>query len=137
MIWSKTIRQPAAMLLTAMLCGIAVFAQTEGVPKPVFAPLQTFYLTNISQPNEANEILTTIRDMLTPASKVYLASNENAIFVLATPDQLPLVRKIISDLDHARKTYRLTYTINESDGGKRIGSQHFALIVVSGQRTNP
>jgi hypothetical protein len=33
-----------------------------------------------------------------------------------------------------RKTYRLLYTITESDGGKHIGVQHFAMVVVSGKR---
>ena len=33
------------------------------------------------------------------------------------------------------KTYRLTYTLTETDGGKRVGTQHFAMIVVSGQKT--
>jgi len=33
------------------------------------------------------------------------------------------------------KTYRLTYTLTETDGGKRIGTQHFAMIVVSGRKT--
>ena len=33
------------------------------------------------------------------------------------------------------KTYRLTYTLIETDGGKRVGTQHFAMIVVSGRKT--
>ena len=33
------------------------------------------------------------------------------------------------------KTYRLTYTLTETDGGKRVGTQHFAMIVVSGRKT--
>jgi hypothetical protein len=33
------------------------------------------------------------------------------------------------------KTYRLTYTVAESDQGKRIGVQHFALVVLLGKRT--
>lgn len=32
------------------------------------------------------------------------------------------------------KTYRLIYTITESDGGKRIGVQHFAMVVITGKR---
>ena len=33
------------------------------------------------------------------------------------------------------KTYRLTYTLTETEGGKRVGTQHFAMIVVSGRKT--
>jgi len=35
----------------------------------------------------------------------------------------------------ASHTYRLTYTLTETDGGKRVGTQHFAMIVVSGRKT--
>lgn len=35
----------------------------------------------------------------------------------------------------ASKTYRLTYTLTESEGGKRIGAQHFSMIVVTGRKT--
>ncbi len=33
------------------------------------------------------------------------------------------------------KTFRLTFTLAESDSGKRVGIQHFAMVVASGQRT--
>jgi hypothetical protein len=33
------------------------------------------------------------------------------------------------------KTYRLTYTLTETDGGRRVGTQHLAMIVVSGRKT--
>lgn len=33
------------------------------------------------------------------------------------------------------KTYRLTYALTETDGGKRVGTQHFAMIVVPGRKT--
>jgi hypothetical protein len=32
-------------------------------------------------------------------------------------------------------TYRLTYTLTETDGGKRVGTQRVAMIVVSGRKT--
>lgn len=35
----------------------------------------------------------------------------------------------------ATRTYRLTYTLTETDGGKRIGTQHFSMIVVNGRKT--
>ena len=53
--------------------------------------------------------------------------------VRATPENLVLVQKLINDLDRPKKTYRLTYTVTESDSGKRVGTQHFAMVLVSGQ----
>ena len=73
--------------------------------------------------------------MLEPWNKLYLLTSQNAISLSAPPDQQALAQKIIADLDRPRKTYRLTFTLAESDGGKRIGVQHFAMVVASGQRT--
>ena len=135
------------MKLFAGVLGIAIgmaaqvpltFAQTEStVPKPAASEssTQTLYLNNASSQFEATEILTAIRNMLQPSAKVYLVPSQNAIVMSTSRDQLALAQKIINDLDRPRKTYRLTYTIAELDGQKRIGVQHFAMVVVSGQKT--
>jgi len=98
-------------------------------------PYQTFYLATTSQTNDANEVVTAVRNILPPDIKVYLVTSQNAIVVRATPDELVLVQKIINDLDRPKKVYRLTYTITELDGDKRVGTQHFAMVVAGGQRT--
>jgi type II secretory pathway component GspD/PulD (secretin) len=98
-------------------------------------PYQVFYLTNATQVNDANEIVVAIRNLLEPQVKIFLVPNQNAITMRGTPEQLALAQKIINDLDRPRKSYRLTYSITELDGGKRVGVQHFSMIVTSGQRT--
>ena len=64
--------------------------------------VQTFYLTNASQQADANEVLTAIRNVLDPSTKITLVPSQNAIIVRATPDQLLLAQKIIADVDRAR-----------------------------------
>jgi general secretion pathway protein D len=64
--------------------------------------VQTFYLTNVSQQNDANEILVAIRNLLDPSIKVYLVASQNAIILRATPDELVLAEKLINDLDRTR-----------------------------------
>ncbi len=65
--------------------------------------VQTFYLTNVSQQNDANEVLTAIRNLLDPATtKIYLVPSQNAIVMRSTPDQLLLTQKLLNDLDRAR-----------------------------------
>jgi len=65
-----------------------------------------------------------------------LVPSRNAILIRTnSPEQLEFAEKIISDLDRPRKTYRVTYTITERDGGKTIGVQHYTLVAVPGQRT--
>jgi general secretion pathway protein D len=64
--------------------------------------VQTFYLTNASQQNDANEVVIAIRNLLDPSVKIYLVPSQNAIVMRATPDQLLLAEKLLNDLDRAR-----------------------------------
>ena len=64
--------------------------------------VQTFYLTNIAQQNDANEIQVALRNLLDPTVKIYLVASQNAIVLRATPDQLILAEKLINDLDRTR-----------------------------------
>lgn len=64
--------------------------------------VQTFYLSNSSQPNDANEIITGLRQLLDPSIKLYLVPSQNAIVMRATTDQLLLAQKLINDFDRAR-----------------------------------
>ena len=98
-------------------------------------PFQTFYLANVSAQNDANEITVAVRNLLPPDVKIYLVPSQNALTMRGTADELALAQKIISDLDRPKKTYRLTFTTTETDGGKRVGVQHFAMLVAAGQRT--
>ncbi len=64
--------------------------------------VQTFYLTNASQQNDANEILNAIPNLLDQSVKIYLVPSQIAIVKRATPDQLLLAQKLLNDLDRAR-----------------------------------
>ncbi len=64
--------------------------------------VQTFYLTNAAAQDDANQILTALRNMLDPSVKVFLVASQSAIVMRATPDQLLLAQKLIDDLDRAR-----------------------------------
>jgi type II secretory pathway component GspD/PulD (secretin) len=114
---------------------IATYKQENPPARVDTRPYQTFYLGASSQQNDANEVTVAVRNLLPPDVKIYLVPSQNAIVVRATPDELVLVQKIINDLDRPKKAYRLIYTITELDGDKRVGTQHFAMIVAAGQRT--
>ncbi len=64
--------------------------------------VQTFYLTNVSQQNDANEVLVALRNLLDPSVKIYLVASQNAIVMRATPEELILAEKLINDLDRTR-----------------------------------
>jgi hypothetical protein len=141
----------AGMALALVLSGPIAWAQTgdtaptekgttvskqESTPAtPNSNPVQTFYLTNVYQASDAGELTSALRNMLDPHDKIYLVASQNAIFVQASPEQLVLARRLLNDLDRPKKTYRLTYKITEMDDGKRVGVQHYAMVVVTGQRT--
>jgi type II secretory pathway component GspD/PulD (secretin) len=95
---------------------------------------QTFYLNNITLQGELSEIQNGLRNMV-PRLKTYPVASKNIISVRGTPGDVELAQKIISDLDRAKKIYRLTYTITDIDGGKRGDTQTFSLIAASGERT--
>jgi hypothetical protein len=123
--------------LAAVLSGLPAQAQTPAPGAKPETEVRTFYLNNVIQGDQAgNEILNAIRNGLDDSHvSVYLDNYDEAIVVRATPDQLTLAQKIINDLDKPKKTYRLTYTVTEMDGTRRIGAQHFAMVLIPGQRT--
>jgi type II secretory pathway component GspD/PulD (secretin) len=97
--------------------------------------IKTYYLTSVTQQNDANEVLIALRNVLHPQAKLYFVASQNAIVLSAPPDEQAVAQRIIADLDRPKKTYRLTFTIADSDDGKRVGIQHISMIVAAGQRT--
>jgi type II secretory pathway component GspD/PulD (secretin) len=96
--------------------------------------VRTIFLTNTSEQGDFNDIQTDLRNAL-PKAKIFALQAQNAITIRATAEDMETAQKIISDLDQARKLYRLTYTITDIDGGKRIGSQQFSLLVRPGEKS--
>ena len=96
---------------------------------------QTLYLTNLTQQNDAVELVNDLRNML-PDAKLYYVPSQSAFSIRASAEEIALAQKILADLDKTKKIYRLTYTMTERDGGKTIGVQHFSIIVASGSRTD-
>src|SRR5215813_9607639 len=63
--------------------------------------LKTFYLTNISQPTELQDVVNAIRAVL-DVQRVQQLLSQNALVVRGTPDQIALAQKLVEDLDKAR-----------------------------------
>ena len=108
-------------------------AASRGAP----TAFRTFYLRSPTGPfnmNDGNEMTQALRNMMDPRSKVYFVPMRSVILVEATPEQMALAEKILSDLDRPRRGYRITYTVSEIEDGRRIGVQHFSVEVVAGQR---
>ena len=124
-----------AISMLAWSLAAGVLQAQESPEKGDTQRMQTIYLANVSSANEANEIITGIRVTEDPTFRIYLDPTLNAVIVRGTPGQIAEAEKIIADLDKPKKSYRVTYTVTDSDGGKRIGVQHFNVVATSGGRT--
>src|SRR5262249_15059606 len=63
--------------------------------------VKTFYLSNISQPTELQDIVNTMRTIL-EINRIQQLPSQQAIVVRGTPDQVALAEKLIDDIDKAR-----------------------------------
>ena len=120
----------AALALT-LAVGTTAWSQT---PAPVVYPVRTFHLTYTTSQAEQNEILTALRNMLTPGVRIFLVPSRSEIVITGPADQIQLTEELLPKLDTPQKSYRVSYTFTEMDGGKRIGVQHFTMTLVPGQR---
>ena len=65
------------------------------------AVIKTFYLTNLSQPTELQDVTNALRQIL-EINRIQPLPSEGAIVVRGTPDQLALAQKLVGDLDRSK-----------------------------------
>ncbi len=63
--------------------------------------IKTFYLSNMSQPTELQDMVNAMRQIL-EISKIQPLPTQNAIVIRGTPDQVVLAQKLVDDLDKAK-----------------------------------
>jgi general secretion pathway protein D len=81
---------------------IFVAANTVAKRKSLQAEaMQIFYLSNIAQQSDLNDVQTALRNILTGA-KMYAVPSQNAIVVKGTADEILLAKTMIRALDRAR-----------------------------------
>ncbi|HTW47059.1 MAG TPA: hypothetical protein VMD92_03865 [Acidobacteriaceae bacterium] len=127
--------------LSAPVLGLVLLAATAvaqdakpETPKPAMV-YQTFFLHHAVEQNQANEIVTVLRNELERARIMYV-NMQNAISIEATPDDMATAQKIIADLDRPIATWKLTYTLTQTEGGQAEGTpQRVAVIVTQGSKT--
>jgi type II secretory pathway component GspD/PulD (secretin) len=95
---------------------------------------QTFFLKNVTERNDFNDVTTDLRNVF-PRAKFYGVSSQNAITVHATAEDLQAAQKLITEIDRPKKVYRITYTITEFDNGKKTGVQHYSMVVAGDNKS--
>ncbi len=96
--------------------------------------VQIFYLKNVTQQSDLNDVQTAIRNLL-PNAKIYAVVSQNAIMMRGTPDELQLTKLIVSGLDQPRPEVLVDVTVMEvsRDKLREIGlSPPTSLTVSSG-----
>ena len=63
--------------------------------------IKTFYLGNLSQPTELQDVVNALRQIL-EISRIQPLPSQGALVVRGTPDQIALAEKLVGDLDRAR-----------------------------------
>src|SRR5437773_8469387 len=63
--------------------------------------VRTFYLSNVTQPQDITEIMTGLRPLF-DLKRIQQVNSQNAIIVRDTPDKLMLIQKMIDDIDKAK-----------------------------------
>ena len=63
--------------------------------------IKTFYLSNLSQPTELQDVVNAMRTIL-EVSRIQQLTSQGAIVVRGTPDQMALAQKLVDDLDKAK-----------------------------------
>ena len=63
--------------------------------------IKTFYLANLSQPTELQDVTNALRQIL-EISRIQPLNTQGALVVRGTPDQIALAEKLVGDLDKAK-----------------------------------
>ncbi len=63
--------------------------------------VKTFYLSNLSQPTELQDVVNAMRQILEIA-RIQPLPSQGALVVRGTPDQIALAQKLVNDLDKAK-----------------------------------
>jgi general secretion pathway protein D len=63
--------------------------------------IKTFYMANLSQPTELQDVVNALRQIL-EVSRIQPLPSQGAIVVRGTPDQIALAEKLVDDLDKSK-----------------------------------
>ncbi len=99
--------------------------------------IRTFYLTNLSQPNELQDLVNILRTLL-DTQRLQQFPSQQAIVVRGTPDQIAMAEKLITDLDKGRPEVVVEVAIMQvsRDKLRNLGIQPPASVTVQLQDNN-
>lgn len=119
----------AVAVLLSAVPACTLHAQNPDHPLPPEpGQVRTFFLKNVTDVHDLNDIQTALRNMVSRA-KIYADATDNAITIRGTVEDLDMAQKLIAELDRPKQVYRVTYTIDVMDSGKRVSSRTVSVVV--------
>ncbi len=99
--------------------------------------IRTFYLTNLSLPNELQDLVNILRTLL-DTQRLQQFPSQQAIVVRGTPDQIAMAEKLIEDLDKSRPEVVVEVAIMQvtRDKLRNLGINPPTSVSVSLQQSN-
>src|SRR5271157_1077002 len=94
--------------------------------------IRTFYLTNLSLPNELQDLVNILRTLL-DTQRLQQFPSQQAVVVRGTPDQIVMAEKLIEDLDKSRPEVVVEVAIMQvtRDKMRNLGIQPPASVTVN------
>jgi len=94
-----------------------------------------FHIKSTTQAQDQIELLNFLNSVSDHRDHINFLRSQNVIVMEAPADHIARTEKLLDELDKPQKTYRLIYTLIDFDGTKRLGDQHYSMVLVAGQRT--
>ncbi len=99
--------------------------------------IRTFYLNNLSQPNELQDLVNILRTLL-DTQRLQQFPSQQAIVVRGTPDQIAMAEKLIEDLDKSKPEVVVEVAIMQvtRDKLRNLGINPPSSVTVNLQESN-
>ncbi len=99
--------------------------------------IRTFYLNNLAQPNELQDLVNILRTLL-DTQRLQQFPSQQAIVVRGTPDQIAMAQKLIEDLDKSKPEVVVEVAIMQvtRDKLRNLGINPPTSVSVSLQQSN-
>ena len=100
--------------------------------------IRTFYLSNLSQPNELQDMVNILRTLL-DTQRLQQFPSQQAIVVRGTPDQIAMAGKLIEDLDKSRPEVVVEVAIMQvtRDKMRNLGINPPTSVSIALQQSTP
>jgi hypothetical protein len=92
-----------------------------------------FYLPNISQQTEMQDIMNALRSVA-EFTRISMLPSAHAIALRGTPEQIAFAEKLLAEIDKTKVRYRVDFRISELDGDRKAGSRDYSLLMERNNR---